>query len=257
MLIEAKKHGAWRCLCNQRQQNWVSSLPEIPELLDVLPNLPTTLKDNHRSLVMLGKLSGKKMVAKQPRDKNRRLWARTLSLIEQTESAQTLSTLERFHELGIPSVQPLFVLEKRVLGSVVDSWVSYEFRDGTPCQESCLPNIIELLRKMHNKGFRHNDPNLGNFLVDQSGEMFVLDSRGRQRTGNFSDANDFFLLKKINNTLTYFQVSDVDHLDPTSIGYKLASVYTNIKLARSFIKARIRKNRPKNNDQKKLNDNKP
>lgn len=250
MLLEVKKHGDWRCLCNQRQQNWVASLPEIPELLDRLRALTTTLKDNHRSLVMLGDLSGRNIVAKQPRDKNRRLWARALSLIEQTEAAQTLTTLEQFHELGIPSVQPLFVLEKRVFGAVVDSWVSYEFRDGTPCQENDLPSIIELLRTMHDNGFRHNDPNLGNFLVDNNGEMFLLDSRGRKRTGNFSDANDFFLLKKINKTLTEFRISDVDHLDQTTMGFKLAFAYTKIKSARSFIKDRIRKDRPKNTDHK-------
>lgn len=246
MLVEVKKQGAWRCLSNPRQRQWVQSLAEIPELLEALNHLPTTLKDNHRSRVMLGDLSGKRLVAKQPRDKNKRRWARILSYLEQTEAAQTLSTLERFHQLGIPSAQPLLVLEKRVLGAVVDSWVCYEFRAGEPCDESCLPGIIEMLRKIHLAGFRHNDPNLGNFLIDENDEMFVLDSRGRKRSGHFSDANDFFLLKNINKTLIDFQVSDVKHLDPTTFGYRLALVYSNIKLARSFIKNRIKKNRPKN-----------
>jgi len=246
MLIEVKHHGAWRCLCNPRQQEWVRDLPEIPQLLAALSELPKTLKDNHRSLVMLGTLSDKQLIAKQPRDKNKRLWARILSYFEQTEASQTLSTLERFHELGIESVQPLFALEKRKLGAVVDSWICYEYRQGTPCTESCLPEIIQMLREVHLANFRHNDPNLGNFLRDENGKMFVLDSRGRKRSGNFSDANDFFLLKKINKTLTDFQVSDVEHLDRTTIGYRLAYLYSKIKSARSFIKDNIRKNRPKN-----------
>ena len=248
MLVEVKRHGAWRCLCNPRQEQWVHSLVEIPELLNLLPSLTKTLKDNHRSLVMLGELSGKLMIAKQPRDKNKRLWARILSYIEQTEAAQTLVTLERFHELGISSVQPLFVLEKRLLGAVVDSWVCYEYREGTPCTESCVPTIIEMLKHIHLAGFRHNDPNLGNFLLDQSGEMFVLDSRGRKRTGYFSDANDFFLFKKINSTLVNFQLSDVSHLDSTTWGYRLAAMYNKIKSARSAIKNKFKKNRPKNTD---------
>ncbi|MFQ3247537.1 MAG: hypothetical protein ACI9SP_004194 [Arenicella sp.] len=251
MLIEIKKHGPWRCLSNPRQQDWVRDLPEIPELLGNLKSLPKTLKDNHRSLVLLGDLSGKHLVAKQPRDKNRRLWARVLSYFEQTEASQTLSTLERFHELGISSVQPLFVLEKRVLGAVVDSWLCYEYRDGTPCNEFCVPGIIGMLRKMHLVGFRHNDPNLGNFLIDENDEMFVLDSRGRKRSGNFSDANDFFLFKKINKTITDFQVSDVEHLDSTTLGYRLAFVYTKIKSARSFLKDKVRKTRSKNTEQDK------
>ncbi len=246
MLVEVKKHANWRCLSNPRQQNWVQGLPDIPELLKHFESLPKTLKDNHRSLVRCGEFAGKELVAKQPRDKNRRIWARLLSFIEQSEAAQTLSTLERFHELGISSVQPLFALEKRILGAVVDSWICYEFREGTPCKEASLPDIIEMLRKMHQADFRHNDPNLGNFLIDANGEMFVLDSRGRKRSGNFSDANDFFLLKKINETLTDFQVSDVTHLDSTSVGYQLASIYSKIKSFRSTVKAKFRKEGPKN-----------
>jgi hypothetical protein len=249
MLIEIKKQDSWRCLSNPRQQDWVRDLPEISELLDKLKSLPKSLKDNHRSLVLLGELSGKKLIAKQPRDKNRRLWARILSYFELTEASQTLLTLERFHELGIPSVQPLFVLEKRDLGAVTDSWVCYEYRDGTSCDESCVPGVIEMLRKIHLGGFRHNDPILNNFLIDEDGEMFVLDSRGRKRSGNFSDANDFFLFKKINKTLTDFQISDVKHLDSTTLGYRLAFVYTKMKSARSFLKDKIRKNRPKNSEQ--------
>lgn len=248
MLIEVKKHGPWRCLCNPRQQQWVESLPDIPQLLHSMEDLKTTLKDNHRSLVKFGDLANKEVVVKQPRDKNRRLWARILSLFEHSEASQTLLSLERFHELGIPSVQPLFVLEKRVFGSVVDSWLSYEFREGSPCQEDCVPSIIELLKKIHSKGFRHNDPNLGNFLIGVDGEMFVLDSRGRKRSGNFSDANDYFLFKKINKTLVDFKVTDVSHLDNTTWGYKLASAYTKIRSVRSLLKEKIRKNRPKNTE---------
>jgi tRNA A-37 threonylcarbamoyl transferase component Bud32 len=247
MLLEIKRHASWRCLSNPRQQQWAEQLPDIPKLLEILVGLAKPLKDNHRSLVKLGQLAGKQIIAKQPRDKNGRLWARTLSYFEPTEVAQTLSSLERFHQLGIPSVQPLFILEKRVLGAVVDSWICYEFKEGVACNESHLPEVIEFLKKMHLANFRHNDPNLKNFILDTKGEMFVLDSRGRNRSGNFSDANDFFLLKKINKTLTGFNVAEVSHLDTSSLGYRLALIYTRLKSARSLIKDKIRKNRPKNN----------
>jgi len=250
MLVQVKKHGAWSCLSNPRQRQWVERLPAIPELLDTFSStLVTPLKDNHRSLVVHGQLANRQMVAKQPRDKNRRLWARLLSYIEPSEAAQTLSTLERFHELGIASVQPLFVLEKRTFGVVVDSWLCYEFRDGVKSQEAELSRIIEMLKSIHQAGFCHKDPHLGNFMIDPNNEMFVLDSRGRRRVGNLSDANDFFLLKKINKNLTDFEVSELGHLDTQSIGYKLAALYNTIKSARSAIKARLRKKRPKNNDQ--------
>lgn len=105
-----------------------------------------------------------------------------------------------------------------------------------------------MLRKIHLANFRHNDPNLSNFLKDKNGEMFVLDSRGRKRSGDFSDVNDFILLKKTNKALTDFQVADVKHLDPTTLSYRLAHIYSGIKPLRSFIKDSIRKNRPKNTE---------
>ncbi len=238
----------WRCLCNPRQADWVAQLATISELREQLAELEETLKDNHRSLVLKGALNGKMIIAKQPRDKNKRLWARILSYVEPSEAAQTLESLEVFNQRGLASVQPILALEKRVFGAVVDSWLVYEYREGQSSQEQHLPRVIELLHMLHTAGFRHNDPNLGNFLISPDDEMFLLDCKGRKRSGNFSDANDFFLLKKINKTLTNFDVKDVNQLNQDSWGYRLALAYNKVKLARSSIKNWIKKNRPKNTD---------
>lgn len=248
MLIEVKRYGSWRCLSNPRQQQWVDQLPDFPALLEVINELPNTLKDNHRSLVLSGEVGSRQVVAKQPRNKNNRVWARVLSYFEPSEAAQTLLTLERFHSLGLASVQPLFVLEKRSLGAVVDSWVCYEYRAGEACCNDHLPEVIALLKKMHELGFRHNDPNLGNFLIDANGEMFLLDCKGRARTGVFSDANDYFLLKKLNKKLCGFEVNDVAHLNQQSVGFRIAKLYTDIRSVRSKIKDAIKRNRPKNTE---------
>jgi len=248
MLVEVKTHKNWHCLCNQGQLNWVSQLPEIPELLAQFNKFETTLKDNHRSFVVKGSLNQKTVIAKQPRDKNKRIWSRVLSYMEPSEVAQTLISLERFREQGIESLQALFVLEKRVLGAVVDSWICYEYREGKASEKQHLDRIIDLLHKLHRAGFRHNDPNLGNFMLDENDTMFLIDCRGRKRSGNFSDANDFFLLKKINKTLDNFDIKSIAGLNKASLGYRLALIYNKAKLARSYIKERIRKNRPKNTE---------
>jgi len=247
-LVTAKTDGNWRCLCNPRQADWVAQLTSISELREQLSQFDETLKDNHRSLVLKGILNGKTIVAKQPRDKNKRLWARILSYVEPSEAAQTLESLESFDQCGLASVKPILVLEKQSFGAVVDSWLIYEYREGQSSQEHHLPRVIELLHRLHKAGFRHNDPNLGNFLIDSDDEMFLLDCKGRKRSGNFSDANDFFLLKKINKTLCDFDVNDVHQLDRSSWGFRLAFAYNKVKLARSFIKDRIKKNRPKNTE---------
>jgi len=247
MLVEVEKRGAWRCLSNPRQQQWVASLGGVDVLLKQLAEFPVALKDNHRSKVLRGQLGTKQVIAKQSHDKNNRLWARFLSYFEPCDAAQTLLSLERFHDVGLPSVEPLFVLEKRALGAVVDSWLCYEYREGRFCDDECLPRIVELLSEMHRLGFRHNDPNLGNFLVDHNDDLFMLDTKGRARRGVFSDANDFFLLKKVNPHLAHFELEDVAHLDQLSFGYRLASFYNGLKSLRSKIKDKTKKNRLKNN----------
>ena len=246
MLIEVKKHQQWRCLTNAQQRHWVDALPEIPELLDILQTLPKELKNNHRSRVLQGEVSSVILVAKQPRNKNNQLVARVLSYIEKSEAVNTISTLQTFDDLNIASTKPLFALEKRVFGAVVDSWLCYEFRVGTQCNESHLEQIIALLKKIHTAGFRHNDPSIGNFFVDPNGEVFTIDLRGRKRLGYFSDTIDFLLLQNLNKQFLEFDFEQLVHLDQTSLGYRCAKFYLKIKSFRSSIKHLIKKNRPKN-----------
>ena len=140
-LLTAKTEESWRCLCNPRQADWVAQLSEISVLRKQLSQLDETLKNNHRSLVLKGTLNGKMIVAKQPRDKNKRLWARILSYVEPSEAAQTLESLELFHQRDIASVQAILVLEKLRFGAVVDSWLVYEYREGQSSQELSLIHI--------------------------------------------------------------------------------------------------------------------
>ena len=172
MIVKHDCNENWCCYSDSEQ---TQSLPDISELLSQINSLPKTLKDDRRSLVKQGSLLGKTVIAKQPRDKLRKKWSRLLSLVASAESKKTFTSLIEFKRKGINSVEPLFVLEKRKLGMVTDSWLVYEFREGQPCQADCLPEIVEVLNDIHSKGYRHDDPNLGNFMRADDGSIFLID----------------------------------------------------------------------------------
>lgn len=246
MVIEVFGNTEWRCLALAEQLPNVEKLESIEQLFQEIDAFPEILKDNHRSLVRKGSLLGREVVAKQPRSKNRRLWPRVASWFEPAEARQTLMALGRMQELGIESVTPVLVLERRRVGMIVDSWVLYEYREGEPCSNDCLPDVIDFLSTLHQHGLRHNDPNFGNFLRDADGTLFTLDCKGRKRRGNFTDVYDFILLKRVNKKLVGFELNQVKILNPKSPGYWLAITYTQLKAVRSLVKDAIKRNRPKN-----------
>lgn len=237
MLKILKRQQSWVCygLIDQELQH-----SAINELIDQFHAMPNTLKDDKRSLVKSGDLSGQLVVAKRPIDKNRRLWSRFLSLLRPGEAMQTLLTMLRFQELGIPAVSPIMVLEQRKLGFLVDSWLVYGYREGEPVNKNHLPEIVQLLQYLHQHGFRHDDPNYGNFLLDQNQTIFLIDCKGRKRVGTFTDNVDFYLLTVRNPDVTAQEVQALTNALKTTPGYRLSQCYIGYKNLRNRIKLLLR-----------------
>jgi len=216
-----QRDGDWSCYVSDKNQ---PEIPSIEQLLEKIEDFDVTLKDDRRSLVKLGQLNGQKVVAKQHRDKNRRKWSRLLSLIGAAEAKLSFITLIEFKEKGIESLTPICLLEKKRLAMVVDSWLLYEYREGRSSDRSYLPQIIEQLKIIHRHGYRHEDPNFDNFLIDANGAMFLIDCRGKRRSGLFSDYYDFILLEG-GGKFKRHEVEKLIDIDPFSIGYWQARIY--------------------------------
>ena len=229
MLKRLQRDGSWSCFVD-------NACPyEIPPIADILQTIDTwtdILKEDKRSLVKSGDFLGLKVVAKQPVDKNRRKWARFLSLIRDSEALKTMKSLSRFQEHEIPAVQPIIVLEKREGGVLKDSWLIYEYREGKPCSVKDLPEIIKLLRALHEAGFRHADPTLGNFMLDENNQMFLIDCKGKPRIGYLTDCFDYFLLQN-DWRLQDENIEKWVKFRKWSFGYQLARFYFGYKKLRS------------------------
>ncbi len=240
------EQGAWRCYAHPAQTDALSEINDLNHLIERLNRLPITLKDNHRSLVKRGELFDMDVVAKQPRDKHRRKWARLASLFTAGEATLTIQNLSKLQTAGIQSVAPVFALEKRLKGMIVDSWLCYQYRSGTPCNRDDLEKVAHMLDQMHRAGFRHGDPMLNNFLIDQSDQtLFTIDTKAKPCWGSFAATMDFILLKRANK-LYDVKLSDLTSLDKARLGYWLAVLYFQIKSGRAKLRDLIRKNRPKN-----------
>jgi len=240
---ELKPIGKWRC---HWSPVWFANgepvSHSVGDVLQLIADFPVTLKDDKRSLVKRGILFGVEVVAKNPRDKNRRKWSRFLSLFRQGEALKTLGTLTQFWEKSIPSVKPICVLEKKFLGFVTDSWLIYEFKSGEISDANKLPDIVLLLNALHRYGYRHDDPNFGNFLVDDDGQLFLIDCKGKASLGNFSNYYDYILLSERNEGVELEDVLSMAGLDGDDVplGYRIAQFYALYKEKRTHWKKRIR-----------------
>lgn len=213
----------------------------IEQIFAQISVFPTTLKDDKRSLVRLGSINGCKLVAKQPRDKNRRKWSRLLSLVRDGEAKKSAKTLVAFQKLGIPSVKPIAVAEKRSFGFLKESWLIYQYKEGQPVELQQIDLVLAVLKKLHQSGYRHDDPNLENFLIDQSGQIFLIDCKGRPRIGRFSDYYDYLLLADRNPKISDQQVHQWFEFEKGTVAYRLARFYQSYKAVRSKLKKRLRK----------------
>ncbi len=178
---------------------WVDDPPRgmgsVAELLALAGQSGNVVKDDHRSLVKTIRVGGHRVVAKQPRDKNRRLWIRMLTLVRESEVKHTLRSLSALLRAGVETLTPIAAVEERRWGMVVDSWLFYFYRVGKPCTQDQFPLVIDALSALHRAGFRHEDPHIENFLYDGE-KVFVIDCKGKRRLGSFSDYNDFLLMQQ-------------------------------------------------------------
>lgn len=248
MLKTVLKQGDWACLCNPEQLTMLGALSSIEELLQQIERLPNTFKNNHRSTVKQGTLcldNDIEVVAKRPMDKNRRKWARLTSLFSKGEAATTIENLAKLDAAEVPSVSPLFALEKRQNGMIVDSWFCYKYRQGEPAGLENIETIIALLHKMHKAGFRHGDPTWNNFLMDNKGTMFTIDTKAKPCKGAFHATHDFLLLKR-ENSIASLDIDTLLNHERTTLGFRFALIYMNLKALRSWLKHKVKKNRPRN-----------
>jgi len=153
------------------------------------------LRDDQRSFVGLMAIGGEWIVAKSPREKDRRRWSRLTSLGRESHAFRTLRALAELETVGVPSARGLLALERRHWGQVIESWLFTRWVEGTPCTAADVPEVLALLDRMHRAGWVHGDAHIQNFIRGPNGVETLDPGPHRKRWGRASAAYDLILLR--------------------------------------------------------------
>jgi tRNA A-37 threonylcarbamoyl transferase component Bud32 len=186
---------------------------------DFVPN--KIFKDNYRSYVFTVWHNGVTYVVKNPRDKNRRIWIRFLTLFRQSEAIMALKSMETLLGLGIRTTKPIASIEKRLFGIVTEGWMVYEYLEAVPIETPDIKKSYALLCSLHAAGFLHGNPQEQNFLR-VGNDMATIDAKLTKTRPNSLDV----WIEKIKFANSFIKPSDREIaralIDKTDANYQKA-----------------------------------
>lgn len=156
----------------------------------------TLVHDSARSRVAVARHEGATLVVKRSRRQETSRWIQLTSLWRAGEGVRTHRLLSRLEAAGLPVPAPVAAFDRRQRGLVVESWLVYRLVAGEACDCTDAPAVAALLRQMHDAGWVHRDPHVGNFLRTPAGLSMIDVGTARARRSAFARAFDVVLLDK-------------------------------------------------------------
>ena len=154
------------------------------------------LKDSKRNYVSEIEIEGNNFIIKEPRNEYIIPQRKIMTLFKKGEAVSTLININRlideyrFKEY----VRPFLAIVRRKNKMINYSLFLMEKIDGKKEEEN-LDILIELIKKIHKKGFYHGDFNPSNFL-NSNGKIFILDTQGKKMFfGNYRAHYDMLTMK--------------------------------------------------------------
>ena len=153
------------------------------------------LKDTKRNYVSAIEIDGNNYIVKEPRNEYIIPQRKLMSFFKKGEVLTTLININKLiNTYKIKEyVRPLMAITKRRNGMIVYSLLLMERVVGT--EERNLEILVNLMEKIHKKGFYHGDFNPSNFL-NSNGNIFILDTQGKKMFfGNYRAHYDMLTMK--------------------------------------------------------------
>ena len=153
------------------------------------------LKDTKRNYVSAIEIDGNNYIVKEPRNEYIIPQRKLMSFFKKGEALTTLININKLiNTYKIKEyVRPLIAITKRRNGMIVYSLLLMERVVGT--EERNLEILVNLMKKIHKKGFYHGDFNPSNFL-NSNGKLFILDTQGKEMFfGNYRAHYDMLTMK--------------------------------------------------------------
>ena len=153
------------------------------------------LKDTKRNYVSAIEIDGNNYIVKEPRNEYIIPQRKLMSFFKKGEALTTLININKLINIYKIKeyVKPLIAITKRKNGMIVYSLLLMEKVIGT--EERNLGILVNLMKKIHKKGFYHGDFNPSNFL-NSNGKIFILDTQGKKMFfGNYRAHYDMLTMK--------------------------------------------------------------
>ena len=165
------------------------------KILDKEYNIVKILKDTKRNYVSIIEVNGNNYVNKEPRNEYIIPQRKLMSFFKKGEALTTLININKLiNKYKIKEyAKPLIAITKRKNGMITYSLLVMERVIGT--EEKNLEILVNLMKKIHKKGFYHGDFNPSNFL-NYNGKLFILDTQGKEMFfGNYRAHYDMLTMK--------------------------------------------------------------
>lgn len=158
-------------------------------IIDKNYKIISKLKDTPRNFVAIIEINNIKYVLKEPRNEYRIPQRQLFSFFKDGESLSTLKNIHKLiYDYSFKEFVEVYVAgTKRKNGFILDSFLLMEYFEGEIKNDDFHKDIgIELLKKIHSKGFYHGDFNPSNFIFDKNNNIKILDTKGASYSfGNF------------------------------------------------------------------------
>jgi len=151
-------------------------------------------KVTKRNYVVKIKYQNEELILKAPRNEFRIPQRKLGTLVKKGEARSTFENITKLIEDGfIEYVKPLLAIVKRKYGMIEESYIVFEFSDNN--EKYQLEDILQLGKKMHEKGIYHGDFNMSNFLFDDG--IKIIDTQGKKYWfGKYRPNYDFLTLEE-------------------------------------------------------------
>lgn len=155
------------------------------------------LKENRRSYIAVIEWKKKKYIIKESRNEYKLIQKKILTLFKKPEFVITLENINRLiYKEGIKEyAEPYGAIIKRKNGMICFNLLLMEYV-GEEVFPDTLENMMEIIKKIHEKGYYHGDFNPSNFILKENGELKIVDTQGKKmRFGNYRAHYDILTMK--------------------------------------------------------------
>lgn len=187
-------------------------------------------KNTERNYVAKIEINGKFYVLKSPKAETVIPQRKIQTILKKGEGLTSFINIDKAKKLGLNFfIEPLAVMVKRGL-FLEESFIIMDYIEGENIKTNQdIDIIMEIVKKIHEKGIYHGDLNTSNFIKTKSGIKIIDTQAKSEKKWHFKRAYDILTLKGDLLVLEKKYEVEKNYKVKRGIGYALAYTIKNFK----------------------------